>query len=96
MSDDICVAQVLESFSQQERGQFLRFVWGRSRLPTRDRFTAKMRIDSVSISEQHLPRSHTCFFSLELPKYNDERTMRDKLLKGELLRPCIVSISASC
>jgi len=74
--------KVLRSFSHVELSQFLRFVWGRSRLPPPAKFTEKMKIDSTSISPSHLPRSHTCFFSLELPKYPDEATMREKLMQA--------------
>jgi hypothetical protein len=73
---------VLEKFSQLERAQFLRFVWGRSRLPPPSKFTAKMTIDSTNISIAHLPLAHTCFFSMELPRYTSEDMMRDKLLKA--------------
>jgi hypothetical protein len=52
--------QVLEAFSQTERAQFLRFAWGRSRLPPASKFTEKMKIDSSNITVAHLPRAHTC------------------------------------
>ena len=64
---------VLASFSQLERGQFLRFAWGRSRLPAGSKFTEKMRIDSTGNDITHLPQAHTCFFSIELPKVSLER-----------------------
>jgi len=73
---------VLEKFTQLERAQFLRFTWGRSRLPPPAKFTEKMKIDSSNISPTHLPHAHTCFFSLELPKYPNEDMMREKLLKA--------------
>jgi hypothetical protein len=74
--------EVLTEFSQLERAQFLRFVWGRSRLPPPNKFDVKMRIDSTNISPDHLPNSHTCFFHLELPRYRTKEVMREKLLKG--------------
>jgi len=73
---------VLDKFSQLERAQFLRFVWGRSRLPPAAKFTEKMKVDSTNISQNHLPSAHTCFFSLELPKYQTEELMREKLIKA--------------
>lgn len=30
----------------------------------------------------YLPRAHTCFFSLELPKYSSKAILRAKLLTG--------------
>jgi N-acetylneuraminic acid mutarotase len=51
---------VLEKFSQLERAQYLRFAWGRSRLPTAAKFTDKMKIDSsADRSVHHLPLAHT-------------------------------------
>jgi len=73
---------VLDKMSQLERAQFLRFAWGRSRLPQPGKFTEKMRIDSTSLGIAHLPHAHTCFFSLELPRYTSEEMMRDKLIKA--------------
>jgi hypothetical protein len=73
---------VLTGFSQLERAQFLRFSWGRSRLPAGAKFTEKMRIDSSGNDTTHLPVAHTCFFSIELPRYQTEEIMRDKLVKG--------------
>ena len=61
---------------------YLKFVWGRSRLP----------IDLKNLSQKHtltlcrgmnktgFPLAHTCFFSLDLPEYEDEKVMRDKFL----------------
>lgn len=63
-------------------GQFLRFAWGRSRLPAGGKFTEKMRIDATSNDITHLPQAHTCFFSIELPAYNSLEMMRDKIVKA--------------
>jgi len=73
---------VLEKFSQLERAQFLRFCWGRSRLPPASKFGEKLKIDSSNIAPTYLPKAHTCFFSIELPKYTSEEVMREKLLKA--------------
>lgn len=70
---------VLEKFSQLERAQFLRFSWGRSRLPPPSKFKDKLRIESAQHDISHLPIAHTCFFSIELPRYTSEEMMRQKL-----------------
>jgi len=57
----VVLAQVLEDFSQLELSQFLRFVWGRSRLPVASKFREKMKIDSTNSSAEHLPKSHTWY-----------------------------------
>lgn len=68
--------QMLENFSPREQELFLRFVWGRGRLPIDDAsFTQKYQIMSFSGGRGGkdenflLPKSHTCFFQLELPRY---------------------------
>ena len=39
----------------------------------------KMCVDS-GLDDRHMPRSHTCFFAIDLPRYTKEETMRKKLL----------------
>lgn len=75
--------EIITQFSMTERSQFLRFVWGRSRLPSASKFTASFFIDSSpKLSEDHLPNSHTCSFCLELPRYRSLEIMKDKLVKA--------------
>jgi hypothetical protein len=63
----------LEEFTAEERAMYLRFVWGRSRLPlTSKDFPMKHRVEMLHHANPDvaLPQSHTCFFSLEIPKYS--------------------------
>ena len=39
----------------------------------------KMCVDA-GLDDRHMPRSHTCFFAIDLPRYTNEETMRKKLL----------------
>jgi hypothetical protein len=74
--------QVLEEFSQEERSMFLRFTWGRSRLPLNAQaFVQRFKLQSFPKSppDNYLPISHTCFFSLELPRYSTLDVMRERL-----------------
>lgn len=71
--------KVMESLSQQERSLFIRFVWGRSRVPSQ-RWPVRMKIARLHGSEEQLPIAHTCFFSVELPAYTNEAKMRHKIL----------------
>eukprot|EP01027_Heterolobosea_sp_BB2_P014204 GEZU01020428.1.p1 GENE.GEZU01020428.1~~GEZU01020428.1.p1 ORF type:complete len:107 (-),score=30.13 GEZU01020428.1:96-416(-) len=67
----------------QERSLYLRFVWGRSRLPVSEEgFGHPMKIQKLDRPkpDEFLPLSHTCFFSLELPAYSSRKVMRDRLL----------------
>jgi len=72
----------LESFSSAERQLFIRFVWGRSRLPISDSdWTTNFVLSLLpTTNDDKLPISHTCFFSLELPNYSSYKVMRKKLL----------------
>ena len=47
--------QVLETFSHQDRGAFLRFVWGRSRLPRPSDFTEAFKIHVLPPGDQRWP-----------------------------------------
>jgi E3 ubiquitin-protein ligase HERC2 len=76
---------VFSSFSELEKSQFLKFVWGRSRLPLKEsEFESKFKLTGMFKSrgnpDVYLPVSHTCFFSLELPQYSSESVMRQRLL----------------
>jgi hypothetical protein len=71
--------RVLRSFGPDDRAQFLRFVWARSRLPpTSADFHQKFKIQAAvgdiakDSPDTYLPKSHTCFFSLNLPKYSSD------------------------
>ena len=73
----------MQSFSEAQRVSYLRFVWGRSRLPlTPDGFARRHKLSLLhrSPADAYLPVAHTCFFSIDLPAYSNRNTMRDKLL----------------
>ena len=75
--------RVLESFSDEEKSLYLKFVWGRSRLPLVDeKFGDKHTIKLISPPncDQSLPIAHTCFFAIDVPRYSTEEIMRDKFL----------------
>jgi hypothetical protein len=69
--------QVMESLTPGEQSGFVRFAWGRSRLPAAKEFTTKMKLTAGSST---LPIAHTCFFSVELPDYKTVEEMRHGLL----------------
>ena len=68
---------VMASLTPKEQSGFIRFAWGRSRLPSAKDFTTKMKL---SYGHSKLPVAHTCFFSIELPEYATEEEMRAGLL----------------
>jgi len=76
--------KALTEYSPEERSMYLRFVWGRSRLPlTSKDFPMKHQIEILKKAsadpDMMLPVAHTCFFSIELPKYSSYELLRDKL-----------------
>jgi len=78
--------QVLEEFSQEDRQKYLRFVWGRSRLPSSSQdWERKHKINKLSPrgatpADKLLPTAHTCFFSIDIPMYTSKQVCREKLL----------------
>ena len=74
--------EVLREFTPKDRSLFLRFVWGRSRLPQGKDFTrfTLTALHGGKNQDEYLPVSHTCFFQLDLPAYSRKEIMREKLL----------------
>jgi len=76
--------ELLENeFKLQDKKAFLRFTWGRTKLPTtRQAFTQVLKIQGLhkTPADIYLPVTHTCFFSIELPRYSSKEILRDKLL----------------
>lgn len=81
--------EILDSFSEHQRGLFLRFVWGRSRLPRFEasfshKFVINVQVDKFGAApnvsaDSSLPTALTCFFMLKLPPYSSKDIMQDKL-----------------
>jgi len=73
--------EVIEDFSAEERKNFLRFVWGRSRLPRAAHFTEPFKLHVMgTCGDERLPKADTCFFTLHLPLYSSTAVMRERLL----------------
>ena len=67
-----------ESISEEDKFKYLRFVSGRTRLPqTNFGNNYKHTINKV-YNKELLPNSHTCFFTLHLPDYNDKNDLIKK------------------
>ncbi|CAM9092811.1 unnamed protein product, partial [Ectocarpus fasciculatus] len=74
------------NFTEEEKVMFLRFVWARPSLPPRGaEFSQKLKIqsavgeDSDLKPDQYLPKAHTCFFSINLPRYSTKEVLADRL-----------------
>jgi hypothetical protein len=73
---------ILSSFEQADQEAYLRFVWGRSRLPLKD--VPNPDHHNIVVyhdkSKESMPVGKTCFFELDIPNYTDEAKFRKKLL----------------
>jgi E3 ubiquitin-protein ligase HERC2 len=71
--------EVLEGFNMEDRSLYLKFVWGRTRLPASTEH--KHKIVAIPYNQNScLPLSHTCFFTLDLPRYPSKEIAREKIL----------------
>jgi len=71
----------LQDMTNEQRQQYLRFVWGRSRPPlNREGFRRKHKINQMEGGDKRLPVSHTCFFSIDLPAYTSKELLQTRLL----------------
>ena len=78
---------VLKSFDSIQSANFLRFCWGRTRLPQDPDKIFMMRVKQLvargsNSIDDLLPNAHTCDFSLLLPAYSSYSIMRCKLLRA--------------
>ena len=76
----------MREYSNEDRSAFVKFTWGRTRLPlTKADFTQRMKIQNMNIPnganvDAYLPLSHTCFFSIEIPRYTTFEALKAKVL----------------
>jgi len=79
--------EVLTEFAPEERGKFLRFVYGQARLPPAagaGGYGSELNIENLerygSSADAILPEAQTCSFKLKLPAYSTKDILRNKLL----------------
>eukprot|EP01094_Clydonella_sp_ATCC50884_P001983 TRINITY_DN1151_c0_g1_i3.p1 TRINITY_DN1151_c0_g1~~TRINITY_DN1151_c0_g1_i3.p1 ORF type:complete len:2019 (-),score=883.98 TRINITY_DN1151_c0_g1_i3:250-6306(-) len=71
--------EVLEGLSDEEASNFLRFVWGRARLPGVLSSTMTVsRLDRAPV-DMMLPTASTCFFKVSIPAYSSKEILEKKL-----------------
>ena len=72
---------MFEKFTQEERSKYLKFVWGRSKLPSNlEDLTYKHEVHVYDhLGAEALPEAHTCFFTLDLPPYENIEIMTSKM-----------------
>ena len=74
--------RVLTKFDDEQRQLYLKFVWGRSRLPLDMSNMSYKHTVSVCrhMNKESFPQAHTCFFSIDIPNYETDEIMRQKFL----------------
>ena len=78
--------EVLNEMDNEEKTEFLRFVWARSRLPvSAQELSVNFKLQGAQGAarespDKYLPHAQTCFFSLSLPAYSSKEIMKEKLL----------------
>jgi len=72
--------QALEEFTDKERSSYLRFVWGRSRMPNyTEKYSHEIHLIKSTNPDTMLPKAHTCFFQLELPEYSSVEKAKERI-----------------
>ena len=73
--------KALKEFTPEERESYLKYVWGRTRLPDPNvnKFTHVIAKMSGVNQDKRLPTASTCYFTLELPNYSSYEILKEKL-----------------
>jgi len=76
--------RVFERFTEEEKALYLKFVWGRSRLPVSlDNLAYRHEVRLMeSANNRGCPIAHTCFFQLDIPDYDDDEICYSRLLSA--------------
>lgn len=74
--------RVFENFTHAQRSSYLKFVWGRNRLPSDlSRLSRKHEVRMfTNMNENGFPLAHTCFFQLDIPYYRTDELMAQRLI----------------
>ena len=73
--------EVFEEMSEEDKQLYLKFVWGRQRMPSdvsnlNNNHTIYF---SSCANSEDLPKAHTCFFQIDLPPYESKEQLEKKL-----------------
>ena len=66
--------RAMAAMTGEERSLYLRFVWGRARLPGEGTHWSHT-ISEMSGGDKVLPLAHTCFCTIDLPRYTTDERM---------------------
>ena len=82
--------EIIESFDNNEKAEFLQFVTGCSKVPI-DGFKSLRGMNGINrfkisknfdINYDRLPIAHTCFNQLDLPEYPNKEILKERLIKA--------------
>lgn len=73
--------RVFEEFSEEDKRAYLKYTWGRSRMPSDTSSMQKQKIHiCMDMTPESLPRSHTCFFQFDMPPYPTDEICHKKIM----------------
>jgi len=79
--------RVFEAMNDEQRSLYLKFVWGRSRLPldlTKLEYKHEVRLMD-HMGKTDFPQAHTCFFQLDLPPYETDEMCSQRIIAASEL-----------
>lgn len=71
---------VIDSFSESDKIQFIVFVTASDRVPLRGWQDLQLTVQKNGVGDERLPTAHTCFCQLLLPRYSSQMKLRTNLL----------------
>ena len=69
----------LEECDEDQRVLYIKFSWGKTRLPKLENLGALHHICKLSGGDGVFPHATTCFFMLKIPRYSSKEVLVDKL-----------------
>ena len=69
----------LEKADDNIKNKYLKFVWGRTRLPKENIIDFQHKISKANQGNNFFPRASTCFFQLHLPEYSNIEILTEKM-----------------
>lgn len=71
--------RAFELLTDEERSKFIRFAWGRARLPRAEAFSRPFKLTRRGGGDSELPVAHSCFFNVEMPEYSTDELALQRL-----------------
>jgi len=73
--------EMMENFDEDQKQKYLKFTWGRQRLPADcSDLRYKHTICILDSGDDRMPEGHTCFFQIDVPKYSTLEIMTKRFI----------------